>query len=519
MLGNEAVARGIYEGGVNVVASYPGTPSTEITEAASEYKEFYSEWSSNEKVAFEVALGASYAGARSFCAMKSVGLNVAADPFFTSSYTGVNGGMVIAVADDQGMHSSQNEEDSRYYAIAAKVPMLEPSDSGECLEFTKRAFDLSEKFDTPFMIRLSTRVSHSQSLVTLGDRADVPVKKYVKNMQKYIVMPAHSRKLHVLVEKRLIALREFAETSDLNRIEWGDKKIGVITSGVAYQYAKEALGDKASFLKIGIANPLPVKLIQDFASKVDKLYVIEELDDVIETHCKKIGVNVIGKEIFTFLGEYSAEMIADRILNEKVPLFDAKVASPVRPPVLCPGCPHRGLFYVLSKLKLTVAGDIGCYTLGAVAPLLAMDTNICMGASISSLHGMEKAQGKDFARKSVAVIGDSTFVHSGITGLIDVVYNKGTSTLIIADNSTTGMTGHQPNPTTGMTIKNEPTSVLDLEALCHAIGIKRVTVVDPTDLSAVEKVVKEEIAAEEPSVIITRSPCVMLKSIKPKNPP
>ena len=518
MLGNEAFARGLYEAGVTVCSSYPGTPSTEITEAAAKYNEIYCEWAPNEKVALEVAAGASIAGARTFCAMKHVGLNVAADPLYTFSYTGVNGGCVIGVADDPGMHSSQNEQDSRHHAIAAKVPMLEPANSSEAKEFVRMAYDLSEEFDTPFIVRMTTRISHSQSVVELGERADHPLKEYVKNAAKYVTLPAHARKLHVKVEERTQKLIEFAETSPLNRVEMNDTKIGIITSGAPYQYSKEVFGKNASYLKLGIVNPLPVKLIKDFAAECDTVYVIEELDDIIETHCKKIGVDVKGKEIFGFLGEFSQAVIAEKLLGEKKEFTEFSENVPVRPPVMCAGCPHRGVFYVLSKLKCVVSGDIGCYTLGASAPLNAMDTTICMGASVSGLHGMNKARGAEFEKKAVAVIGDSTFMHSGITGLVNIAYNATNSTVIILDNSITGMTGHQQNPTTGYNIKGDPAAKINLEALCKACGINRVRVVDPYKMSEVEAAVKEELAAEEPSVIISRRPCALLKYVK-HNPP
>ena len=518
MLGNEAFARGLYEAGCKVVSSYPGTPSTEITEFVAKYDEVYAEWAPNEKVAMEAALGASIAGARSFCGMKHVGLNVAADPLYTAAYTGVNGGMVIAVADDPGMHSSQNEQDSRHHAIAAKVPMLEPADSGECKEFVKIAFDLSEQFDAPFIVRMSTRVAHSQSVVELCDRDEKELKEYTKNPQKYVMMPAFARGRHVFVEERTAKLTEYAETSSLNRTELSDKaEFGVITSGAAYQYTKEALGDKASILKLGMVNPLPVKLIQDFASKFDTVYVIEELDGIIEQHCKNIGVtNVKGKEIFGFIGELSQSIIAEKLLGVKREYKEFGENVPVRPPVMCAGCPHRGLFYCLSKLKVTVSGDIGCYTLGASAPLSAMDTTICMGASISALHGFNKARGKDAEKNSVAVIGDSTFMHSGMTGLVNIAYNSTNSTVIILDNSITGMTGHQQNPTTGKNLKGDPAAAVNLEELCKAIGIKRVRVVDPYSLAETEAVIKEELAAEEPSVIISRRPCALLKYVQHK---
>ncbi len=515
LLGNAAVAQGAYEAGVRVVASYPGTPSTEITENIVKYEEIYAEWSPNEKVAAEVAIGASIGGARAMSCMKHVGLNVMADPVFTASYTGVNGGLVLCVADDPGMHSSQNEQDSRHYAKAAKMAMLEPSDSAECKEFTRRAFELSEQFDVPFFIRLSTRVSHSQSLVEIGDRENIELKPYEKNIPKNVMMPAMAVKRHVFVEERHNKMVEFAEISDLNTVEDNGSKIGVITSGIAYMYAKEALGDNVNYLKLGMVYPLPEKLIKDFAAKTDKLYVIEELDPFIEEHCKAIGVEVIGKDVFTLLGEYTPAMIKKQILGEDAPEnTEIPEAIPMRPPVLCPGCPHRGTFYVLKKLGLTVSGDIGCYTLGAVAPLASVDTTICMGASVSAALGMAKARGSEFNKKLVSVIGDSTFMHSGITGLIDIVYNKGANTVIILDNSITGMTGHQDNPTTGYTIRGEETKQVNLPALCKAVGVEHVRVADPFDLVEFEKAVKEETERDEPSVIIAQRPCALLKSVK-----
>ncbi len=518
LLGNEAVARGLYEAGCRIISSYPGTPSTEITESAAKYDEIYAEWAPNEKVAMEVAIGASIGGRRSFCAMKHVGANVAADPLFTVSYAGVNAGLVIAVADDPGMHSSQNEQDSRHYAVSAKVPMLEPADSADALAYAKLAFQLSEDFDTPVMLRMSTRISHSQSLVETGERVEPPLKPYVKDPAKYVMMPAFARPKHVMVEKRTEALREWAETAPINQIFWGDKKIGIIAAGSTYMYAREVLGDRASYLKLGMINPLPVKLIKDFAAQVDTLYVIEELDDVIETHCKKIGVNVIGKELFPWIGEFSQKLLTEKLLGKAEETYAFPEAIPGRPPVLCAGCPHRGLFFVLNQLKVTVSGDIGCYTLGASAPLSAMDTTICMGASISGLHGFNMARGEESAAKSVAVIGDSTFIHSGITGLIDISYNQGISTVIVLDNSITGMTGHQQNPTTGFTLKGDPTAKVSIEKVCDAIGINRVRVVDPYDLKATRQAIEEELAVKEPSVIISRRPCALLKYVK-HNPP
>lgn len=517
LIGNEAVARGLYEGGLRVASSYPGTPSTEITECIAKYDDVYSEWAPNEKVAMEVVVGSSIAGARSFCGMKHVGLNVAADPLFTASYTGVNAGMVIAVADDPGMHSSQNEQDSRHYAKAAKILMLEPSDSEECLEYAKAAYELSEKFDTPVILRLTTRVAHSRSIVNIGERNDIGVKEYVKNPGKYVMMPAMAKKRHIVVEDRMVAEREWAETASINTVEYNDKKIGVISSGICYQYAKEALGDRVSYLKLGCVNPLPIELIKNFAANCDKVYVLEELDPFIEEHCKQIGIDIIGKDAFTLQGEYSQNLIAKVIFGETKPTMKADIDIPARPPVLCAGCPHRGLYYALKKLKLTVSGDIGCYTLGALPPIGMMDTCVCMGASVSALHGRNKAD-ENNCKNSVAVIGDSTFIHSGITGLIDIAYNQSNSTVIILDNSITGMTGHQDNPTTGKTIKGDPTTAVSLELLAKAVGIERVRVVDPYNLKECEDVIREEVAADEPSVVISRRPCALLKYVK-HNPP
>ncbi|MEG2633779.1 MAG: indolepyruvate ferredoxin oxidoreductase subunit alpha [Oscillospiraceae bacterium] len=515
LLGNDAVARGLYEAGVRVISAYPGTPSTEITEAASKYSEMYSEWAPNEKVACEVAFGAASAGARSFCAMKHVGLNVAADPLYTASYIGVNGGFVIAVADDPGMHSSQNEQDSRHHAIASKVPMLEPSDSSECLQYTKLAFELSEKFDTPVIIRLSTRISHLRSIAETSERIDIPLRDYEKNVGKNVMMPAMARARHVFVEERMDRLRSYCENSGINTVEYNDRAIGVIAAGTAYTYAKEALGDNASYLKLGMVNPLPAELISDFADNVETLYVIEELDPIIEDFCKANGIDVVGKEIFPMCGEFSQAIVRSAILDEALPFesFDSAPIPP-RPPVLCAGCPHRGMFYALKPFELYVSGDIGCYTLGAQAPLSAVDSCVCMGASISGLHGFNIARGEAQAARSVAVIGDSTFCHSGITGLIDIVYNKGISTVIVLDNSITGMTGHQNNPANGFTISGDPTTAIDLEALAHAIGVNRVRTVDPFNIAAVREAVTEELAAKEPSLIIARRPCALLKTVK-----
>ncbi len=511
MLGNEAIARGAYEAGVRVVSSYPGTPSTEITEFIAKYDEIYAEWAPNEKVAVEVASGAAIAGGRALSAMKHVGLNVAADPLFTMSYIGVNAGLVLCVADDPGMHSSQNEQDSRNYAIAAKLPMLEPSDSGECRDFVKQAYAISEQFDTPVLVRLTTRVAHSQSEVELLPREEMPVKDYQKDAAKNVMIPANARPKHVQVEKRMEALTAFNNTSALNRVEMQDTKIGIITAGIAYQYAREAFPN-ASFLKLGMIHPLPQQLIADFVSKVDVCYVIEELDPVLERQIKAMGLKVQGKDLLPAVGEYSAALLREKLAGKAAaPTFTTDEAIPIRPPVMCPGCSHRGVFYVLNKMKLAVSGDIGCYSLGSAKPLDSIDSIICMGASISGLHGMEKARGRDFAQKSVAVLGDSTFLHSGVTGLMDMVYNKGTSTVIILDNSITGMTGHQDNPATGLTIKGEPTRQVDLKQLCHAVGVDLVTVADPFDVEGFEKILREHLAAAEPSVIIAQRPCALLK--------
>ncbi|MBQ1217752.1 MAG: indolepyruvate ferredoxin oxidoreductase subunit alpha [Clostridia bacterium] len=518
MIGNQAVAAGLHDGGLGVVSSYPGTPSTEITEFLSKYDDIHSEWAPNEKVAAEVAFGASLAGARSACAMKHVGLNVAADPLFTLSYTGVNGGMVICVADDPAMHSSQNEQDSRHYAVAAKVPMLEPADSAEAYSFARSAFALSEQFDTPVLLRMCTRIAHSQSIVETWDAAPAVRKEYVKNPAKYIMMPGNAIKRHPVVEARTEALRDFAENCEYNTVEMNSDEIGIITSGCSYLYVKEVFGESASILKIGMPYPLPVKIIREFAAKVKKLYVIEELDPIIETHVRSLGIDVIGKEMFSPLGEFSQQTIAAAFGMEAKPSVSAESPIPPRPPMMCSGCPHRGMFYVLSKNKITVLGDIGCYTLGAVAPLNALDSTLCMGASVSGLHGFNAAGGSDTEKRSVAVIGDSTFMHSGMTGLVNVAYNATNSTVIILDNSITGMTGHQQNPTTGYNIKGDPAAKVDLEALCRALGINRVRVVDPYDLAACETAVKEELAVAEPSVIISRRPCVLLKNVK-LNPP
>ena len=519
MIGNAALARGLYEAGCSVISSYPGTPSTEITEEFAKFNDTYCEWAPNEKVAMETAFGASLRGKRSACCMKHVGLNVAADPLFTMSYTGVNAGMVICVADDPGMHSSQNEQDSRHYAVAAKVPMLEPSDSQEALDFAKVAYEISEEFDTPVFIKMCTRVAHSQSIVEKGERTET-TKEYVKNPQKYIMAPANAIARHPFVEERTKKLIEYAETSPLNRIEDGNGTydFGIITSSTSYQYVKEVFGDSVSVLKLGIVNPLPVELIKKFAKNVSKIYVIEELDPVIETHCKTIGIDVIGKEKFSILGEFSQKTIAESFGLDKKENICLDTNIPVRPPMMCAGCPHRGMYYVLAKNKITVLGDIGCYTLGAMPPLNALDMTLCMGASVSGLHGYNKAGDGQTEGRTVCVIGDSTFIHSGVTGLINVAYNQSNSTVIILDNSITGMTGHQQNPTTGFNIKGDPAGKVNLEALCKSIGINSVRVVDPYNLDECEKAVKEELAKNEPSVIISRRPCVLLKYVKPKKP-
>ncbi len=517
MLGNEAIARGFYEAGAKVVSSYPGTPSTEITEYAAKYDEIYCEWAPNEKVATEVAFGASLGGARSACCMKHVGLNVAADPLFTMSYTGVRGGLVICVADDPGMHSSQNEQDSRHYAKAAKLPMLEPSDAAEAKDFAKRAFALSEEYDTPVLLRTCTRIAHAQCAVELCDRKELPNKEYKKDPAKFIMAPANAIRRHPLVEERMEALAIFAETTVLNRVELvKNAELSIITSGTCYHYVKEVFGDEVSVLKLGLVNPLPETLIRDFAAKAKRLIVIEELDGVIEAHCKALGLRVEGKSLFPVCGEFSQGLIRKVLCGKENVTVAAEDPIPVRPPVMCAGCPHRGLFYTLAKKKLTVLGDIGCYTLGSAAPLNAIDSVLCMGASVSGLHGFNKAGGKETENKTVAVIGDSTFMHSGMTGLANIAYNGTNSTVIIVDNSITGMTGHQQNPTTGYNIKGDPATKIDLEALCHALGIRRVRVVDPYDLAATEAAITEEIAVDEPSVIISRRPCALLKYVKAK---
>ncbi|MCR4892175.1 MAG: indolepyruvate ferredoxin oxidoreductase subunit alpha [Lachnospiraceae bacterium] len=517
MLGNKAVARGLYEAGVCFISSYPGTPSTEITEEAAKYDEIYCEWAPNEKVAMESAFGACLAGKRAFCGMKHVGLNVAADPLFTMSYTGVNAGLVIGVADDAGMHSSQNEQDSRHHAIAAKVPMLEPSDSAEAKEFAALAFELSEKYDTPVLLKMCTRVSHSQSVVEPGERT-VPSKEYEKDIAKYVMMPGFAKKRHPIVEERTKALIEYAESAPVNRVEMGATELGIITDSTSYQYVKEVFGDSVSVLKLGMTNPLPVKLIKSFAEAVDRLVVVEELDPIIENHVRTLGIPVEGKNILPMIDEFSQSIVAKALGKEVPEGYSIEDAIPGRPPVMCAGCPHRGLFYTLKKNKCTVLGDIGCYTLGAVQPLAAIEMTLCMGASIGATHGFNKILGQKSEGKTVAVIGDSTFMHSGMTGLANVAYNQSNSTVIILDNSITGMTGHQQNPTTGYNIKGDPAGKIDLEALCRAMGFNRVRVVDPYNLKECDAVLKEELAAAEPSVIISRRPCALLKYVKHKAP-
>lgn len=518
MLGNKAVARGLYEAGCKVISSYPGTPSTEITEEAAAYNEIYCEWAPNEKVALEVAHGATLGGVRAACAMKHVGLNVAADPLFTISYQGLNAGLVVCVADDPGMHSSQNEQDSRHYAIAAKLPMLEPSDSEESRVFVKKAFEMSEKFNTPVLLKMVTRVAHSQCVVDTEERVEPDRVPYVKDPAK-VMMTLNSRNAHIRVEERTKALIEYAESTELNRVEMGeDTSVGIITDSTSYQYAREVLGDKVSILKLGMINPLPEKLIKDFAQKVDKVIVLEELDPIIENHCKQLGIKVAGKDTFPICGEFSQNLVRKCLGMKEPEHITIEENVPARPPVMCAGCPHRGIFYILKKKKCMVYGDIGCYTLGAVAPLNAMDLNVCMGASCSGLHGFNKAIGEEAESNSVGVIGDSTFIHSGMTGITDISYNMSNSTVIILDNSITGMTGHQQNPTTGKNLRGEPAGKVDLEALCRALGFNRVRVVDPYDLKAVEEAVTEELAAKEPSIIISRRPCVMIKGTVHKPP-
>ncbi len=509
MLGNEAIARGAYEAGVKVSAAYPGTPSTEISENIVKYDEIYAEWSPNEKVAMEVAIGASISGVRAMVSMKHVGVNVASDPLYTISYGGVNGGLVLVAADDPGLYSSQNEQDTRCVARAAMVPVLEPSDSQEAKDFVKFAYEISEKFDTPVIVRTTTRLAHSQGTVTLEERVEPEDKPYERNPAKFVMMPGNAIGRHLYVEKRMKAMAEDSSNFEINKAEYNDTSIGFITSGIPYQYVKEACPN-ASVLKLGMVHPLPKKLIEEFASKVEKLYIFEELEPVIEEQVKSWGIEATGKDIFTVQGEYSANMIREKVLNEKV---DSKEPAqvPARPPILCPGCPHRSVYSVLNKLKIHAAGDIGCYTLGAVPPLNVIDTTVCMGASISTLHGMEKAKGKEYIKNWVAVIGDSTFLHTGVNSLMNMVYNQATGTVLILDNSTTGMTGHQDHAATGKTLKGEVVPAINIYELCKAMGIEHVVEVNAFDTKELEKIVKEEVARDAVSVIITKSPCVLLK--------
>ncbi len=509
MLGNEAIARGAYEAGVKVSAAYPGTPSTEISENIALYDEIYAEWSPNEKVATEVAIGASISGVRAMASMKHVGVNVASDPLYTISYSGVNGGLVLVAADDPGLYSSQNEQDTRCVARAALVPVLEPSDSQEAKDFVKTAYEISEKYDTPVILRTTTRLAHSQGVVTLEERQEIEDKPYERNPAKYVMMPANAIGRHVYVEQRMNALAQDGCGFAINRAEYRDTSIGFITSGIPYQYVREACPN-ASVLKLGMVHPLPKKLIEEFAQKVDVLYIFEELEPVIEEQVKSWGIKALGKEIFTLQGEYSANMIREKVLREDLHIKEpAKV--PARPPILCPGCPHRSVYSVLSKLKIHAAGDIGCYTLGALPPLNVIDTTVCMGSSISTLHGMEKAKGKEYVKNWVAVIGDSTFMHTGVNSLMNMVYNQATGTVIILDNSTTGMTGHQDHAATGKTLKGETVPAINIFNLCKAMGIESVTEVNAFDTEALERVIKEEVARDAVSVIITKSPCVLLK--------
>lgn len=514
MLGNEAFARGAYEAGVSVVSSYPGTPSTEVTENLAKYDDIYVEWAPNEKVALETAFGAAVGGARSLCCLKHVGLNVAADPLFTAAYTGVNAGLAVLVADDPGMHSSQNEQDSRYYAKSAHLPMIEPSDSMEAVDYMIKAYEISEKFDTPVIIRTTTRISHSRGVAETHSRAEIEKKIYKKDPSKYVMMPANAKNRHIVLEKRIEELAEFAETTDLNRIEYNDNRIGIITSGICYNYVKEAV-PQASVLKLGMVFPLPEDKIREFAANVDKLYVIEELEPFIEEQVKALGINAVGKELFTVQGEYTANNIKAALSNEGERAEEKQNDNqdiPPRPPVLCPGCPHRAVFYMINKLGLTSMGDIGCYTLGALPPLNAVDTTLCMGASIGMAHGMEKAGNN--SDKLVSVIGDSTFLHSGITGLLNMAYNGATSTVVILDNSTTGMTGHQDHPATGKNAKGEPAPAVNLVELVKALGVKNVAVVDPFDTDELKKVLREETQRGELSVIIAQRSCKLLDKSK-----
>ena len=514
LLGNEAIARGAWEAGVKVSSAYPGTPSTEVSENLVKYEGVYAEWAPNEKVAAEVAMGASVVGVRSMCAMKCVGLNVASDPLYTASYIGALGGLVYIVADDPGLYSSQNEQDTRMIGRSAHVPVIEPSDSEEARVFTKRAFEISEKYDTPVILRTTTRLAHSQGMVNLEDRVVPEDKEYVRNPVKNIMMPGMAKQRHIHVEQREKQMAEDACSIDLNKVTYDDTKIGIITSGIPYQYVKEVL-PHASVLKLGIVHPLPKKLIEEFASKVERLIIVEELEPVIEEQVRSWGIQCEGKELFTRQGEYSANMLREKLLGQPVEV-EAAAEVPNRPPILCPGCPHRSTYSVLKKLGLHAAGDIGCYTLGAVAPLNVVDTCLCMGGSISMLHGIEKAKGKEFTKKWVAVIGDSTFLHTGVNSLMNMVYNQATGTVIILDNSTTGMTGHQNHPATGKMLNGETTYAIDLEKLCRSMGIEDVFVIDAFDLKEMERVIKEEVEKDVLSVIIAQSPCALLKSYVPK---
>lgn len=513
LTGNEAIARGAFEAGVRVATAYPGTPSTEILENIVQYEEIYAEWSPNEKVALEVATGAAIAGGRALAAMKHVGVNVAADPLFTASYTGIRGGLVIVTADDPDMHSSQNEQDNRNYARFAKIPMMEPSDSQEAKDYVKVAFELSETFDTPVFLRTTTRISHSKSIVELlkPEKHDMP-SILDKKPEKFVMLPKNARMRHPIVEKRLKKLAAYADDFEKNEIEIQDTSYGIITSGVCYQYAKESF-PHYSFLKLGMVYPLPHKKIREFAAKVNKLYVFEELDPFFEDQIKALGVDVIGKSIFPICGEFNPAVAEEGIIgsrnkDNRKPLLDY---LPPRPPNMCPGCPHRGIFFALKKLKVFVTGDIGCYTLGALPPLSMMDTCICMGASLGHAMGIDKALRTDALGKAVAVIGDSTFLHSGITGLLDIAYNQGACTVIILDNRTTAMTGRQEHPGTGYTIRGEETKRADLKSICNALGIDHVKTVNPYDLGQLDTVLKEEVNRPEPSVIISESPCVLHK--------
>ncbi len=513
LLGNEAIARGAYEAGVKVSAAYPGTPSTEISESIAKYDEIYAEWSPNEKVAAEVAIGASIAGARAMCSMKHVGVNVASDPLFTAAYSGVGGGLVVVAADDPGMYSSQNEQDSRMVARAAMIPVLEPSDSAEAKEFMKLAFDLSEGYDTPVMVRSTTRLSHSQGLVELGEREEREILPYERNIAKYVMMPANAIRRHMMVEERMKKLAEDACGMAVNRAEYRDLSIGFITSGIPYQYVREAMPE-ASVLKLGLVHPLPRKLIEEFAAKVDRLYIFEELEPVIEEQVRSWGIlKAMGKELFTVQGEYSANMLRERVMGQSPASVKAPAAVPARPPILCPGCPHRSVYSVLNRLKIHAAGDIGCYTLGALAPLSVVDTTICMGSSISTLHGMEKARGKEYIHDWVAVIGDSTFMHTGINSLMNMVYNQSSGTVVILDNSTTGMTGHQDHAATGKTLKGETVPAIDIAGLCRSLGIEHVFEISAFDLEGLAEAFRRETKRDAVSVIITKAPCVLLKGV------